>query len=247
MSRGGMRGGGGGRKPLPPGTELNWEKAPGEKPDTAPTELFPEYELPRAGILQIRERGEVDHYRALRENFHNGPYYAVVNAASTTAKKGTKERAQFDPFHGMESYSTRYQKRKRTIPNISDREYIVNFFPREMWPIVQPNYRPDKSNAAFGVRQRFGQIEDDEEAEEENDEEGQPSKRQKGENDDDEADDEDNEDDEALQDDDFSEDDDEMGGDYNAEQYFDGGDDEGDGDGFGDGGGGGGGGDDDYY
>jgi DNA-directed RNA polymerase III subunit RPC7 len=79
--------------------------------------------------LQIRERGEVDHYRALRENFHNGPYYAVVNAASTTAKKGTKERAQFDPFHGMESYSTRYQKRKRTIPNISDREYsaALNF------------------------------------------------------------------------------------------------------------------------
>lgn len=126
-------------------------------------------------------------------------------------------------------------------------DLVVNFFPREMWPIVQPNYRPDKSNAAFGVRQRFGQFEDDEEGEEENDEEGQPSKRQKGENDDDEADDEDNEDDEALQDDDFSEDDDEMGGDYNAEQYFDGGDDEGDGDGFGDGGGGGGGGDDDYY
>lgn len=42
MSRGGMRGGGGGgRKPLPPGTELNWQKVPGELPDTAPTPLFP--------------------------------------------------------------------------------------------------------------------------------------------------------------------------------------------------------------
>ena len=50
------------------------------------------------------------------------------------------------------------------------------------------------------------------------------------------------EEDDELRDDDFSEDDDEMGGDYNAEQYFDAGDDEGDGDGFADGGGGGGGG-----
>jgi DNA-directed RNA polymerase III subunit RPC7 len=221
--------------------------------------------------LDKREQAEVDYFRDLRERFHNGPFYTVVNAASTSARQGTKERAQFDPFHGMPSYSTRYQKRKRTIPIIAGREYseslslisplllkpvgnglthlalhlVVNFFPREMWPIVQPNYKPDQSSTAVGLRHRLGQFEDDEEGDDENDEEGRPSKRQKDENDDEEPDDEENEDDEALQDDDFSEDDDEMGGDYNAEQYFDAGDDEGDGDGFGDGGGGGG--DDDYY
>jgi hypothetical protein len=38
MSRAGARGA---RKPLPPGSELNWQKAPGELPDNAPTPLFP--------------------------------------------------------------------------------------------------------------------------------------------------------------------------------------------------------------
>lgn len=81
------------------------------------------YEPPKAEPLQRREQAEVDRYRALRDRFQNGPYYAVVNAASTSAKKGTKERAQFDPFHGMPSYSARYQKRKRTVPKIAGRDY----------------------------------------------------------------------------------------------------------------------------
>ncbi|KAH8702489.1 DNA-directed RNA polymerase III, subunit Rpc31 [Talaromyces proteolyticus] len=249
----------GGRKPLPPGSEFNWQKVPGELPETAPTPLFPAYEVPQVEKLQGREKKEVERYRTLREHFHNGPYYAVVNAASTSAKQGTKERAQFDPFHGMQSYSSRYQKRKRTIPKIAGREYIVNFFPRELWRIVRPNYKPDQSHTGFAmasVSKMRAQFEDDEEDEEDNVEEG-PSKQQKGDNDDvdeqddksvdDEEDKENEEEDDELRDDDFSEDDDDMGGDYNAEQYFDAGDDEGDGDGFGDGGGGGGGGDDDFY
>lgn len=81
------------------------------------------YDTPTAEPLQTRERAEVDRYRALRDRFQNGPYYAAVNAASTSAKKGTAERAEFDPFNGMPSYSSRYQKRKRTVPKISGREY----------------------------------------------------------------------------------------------------------------------------
>lgn len=150
MSFGGGRGA---RKPLPPGSEFNWQKAPGELPDGAPTPTFPvrtprffisrsisvfsirtrsrqiltmsdqPYDTPTAEPLQTRERSEVDRYRALRDRFQNGPYYAAVNAASTSAKKGTAERAEFDPFNGMPSYSSRYQKRKRTVPKISGREY----------------------------------------------------------------------------------------------------------------------------
>lgn len=152
MSFGGARGGG--RKPLPPGSEFNWQKLPGELPDGAPTPTFPvcttfrlnalfllscmihiqsyimnltmpnqPYDTPKAEPLSKRERAEVNRYRALRDRFQNGPYYAVVTASSTSAKQGTKERAQFDPFHGMPSYSARYQKRKRTVPKIAGREY----------------------------------------------------------------------------------------------------------------------------
>lgn len=81
------------------------------------------YDTPKAEPLQSRERSEVNRYRALRDRFQNGPYYAAVNAASTSAKQGTKERAEFDPFNGMPSYSSRYQKRKRTVPKIAGREY----------------------------------------------------------------------------------------------------------------------------
>ncbi|OKL57535.1 hypothetical protein UA08_07114 [Talaromyces atroroseus] len=259
MSRAGARGGA--RKPLPPGSEFNWQKLPGELPDNAPTPLFPSYDIPQAEKLDRRERAGVDRYLAHCDQFKNGPYYAVINAASTSAKRGTKERAQFDPFHGMPSYSARYQKRKRTVPKMSGRNYLVQFFSRELWRVVKPDYKPDRPDGqASGIRWAGmrAQFEDDDE--DDIDEEDKAVKRRKaggGEEDDqqederdldDEGDKEGSEEDDELQDDDFSEDDDEMGGDYNAEQYFDAGDDEGDGDGFGDGGGGGGGGgDDDFY
>jgi DNA-directed RNA polymerase III subunit RPC7 len=81
------------------------------------------YDVPKADKLQPREQREVDRYRALRERFHDGPYHAIVNEASTSAKKDSKLRAQFDPFHGMPSYTEKYRKRKRTIPHLAGREY----------------------------------------------------------------------------------------------------------------------------
>ncbi|EEA28918.1 DNA-directed RNA polymerase III subunit C31 [Talaromyces marneffei ATCC 18224] len=255
MSFGGGRGGA--RKPLPPGSEFNWQKAPGELPDGAPTPTFPPYDTPKAEPLQSRERSEVNRYRALRDRFQNGPYYAAVNAASTSAKQGTKERAEFDPFNGMPSYSSRYQKRKRTVPKIAGREYIVHFFPRELWRVVRPDYKPDRPDTQIaGARWKRTQahFEDDEDEDVEEDEKA-PKRPKAGdeeggdeetpENEGEEGEREGSEEDDELQDDDFSEDDDEMGGDYNAEQYFDAGDDEGDGDGFADGGGGGG--DEDFF
>lgn len=309
MSFGGGRGA---RKPLPPGSEFNWQKAPGELPDGAPTPTFPvrtprpvivtvfiihnrsrqnltmpnqPYDTPTAEPLQTRERSEVDRYRALRDRFQNGPYYAAVNAASTSAKKGTAERAEFDPFNGMPSYSSRYQKRKRTVPKISGREYseslsllssyeknseicrltlviVVHFFPRELWRIVRPDYKPDRPDAQIAggrwkrVQAHFEDDEDEDVEEDEKarkrpkagDEEGgdeEEAQEDEGKDLDEEGEREGSDEDDELRDDDFSEDDDEMGGDYNAEQYFDAGDDEGDGDGFADGGGGGG--DEDFF
>ncbi|EED12992.1 conserved hypothetical protein [Talaromyces stipitatus ATCC 10500] len=256
MSFGGGRGA---RKPLPPGSEFNWQKLPGELPDGAPTPTFPPYDTPKAEPLSKRERAEVDQYRALRDHFQNGPYYAAVNAASTSAKQGTKERAQFDPFHGMPSYSARYQKRKRTVPKIAGREYIVHFFPRELWRVVRPDYKPDRPDTqTTGTRWKRVQAQFEDVGDEDVEEDEQDRKRQKEEGDDEEETQDDDgkdldddvekegsEEDDELRDDDFSEDDDEMGGDYNAEQYFDAGDDDGDGDGFADGGGGGG--DEDFF
>lgn len=79
--------------------------------------------MTRAMRLNAREQRQVDRYRQLREQFHEGPYYSVLDAASSSAKKGSAARANYDPFHGMPSYSGRYQKKKRTIPKLQGRPY----------------------------------------------------------------------------------------------------------------------------
>lgn len=226
--------------------------------------------------LNAREQRQVDRYRQLREQFHEGPYYSVLDAASSSAKKGSAARANYDPFHGMPSYSGRYQKKKRTIPRLQGRPYsesihlgagqdkvvwiveddtltvyraVMKFFPRELWQTIQPSFKPDSSLDGFvapvtrtgGAKRGF---EDDEEDGQDED----PSKRRREDDEGGEGEgdalDQDEEQEEEIVDSDFEDDDDEMGGDYNAEQYFDGGDDEYGDDGFGDGGGGG---DEDTY
>ncbi|KAJ5146257.1 uncharacterized protein N7515_000821 [Penicillium bovifimosum] len=216
-----------GRKP--PGTEFTWDADPGGEPDTAPTPMFPKYTVPLARKLNPAEQSQVDYYRHLREGFHEGPYYSVLDASSTSAKKGSVARVNFDPFHGMPTYSGRYQKKRRTIPKIAGRSYVLKFFPRELWPTIQPNFRPDENAyqvSATGMKRGFEDEED----------EGRPAKDtslddEEGEEGDEKSDetplfDEEDEQDDELVDDDFSEDDDEMGGDYNAEQYFDDGEDD---------------------
>ncbi|OJJ64930.1 hypothetical protein ASPSYDRAFT_39712 [Aspergillus sydowii CBS 593.65] len=235
-----------------PGAEFTWDNtdASGEA-DTAPTPLFPKYAVPRARPLSEREQVQVDLYRTLRERFHDGPYYSILGASSGTGYT-TNSKANFDPFNGMPSYSGKYQKKKRLVPRVQGRPYVMKFFPRELWTTVKPNYKPDglldgyvPQTLQSGMKRGF----------EEDDEDDDTLKRRRqgdgeegDENEDAEGpipDAEEEQDEEEIVDDDFEDDDDEMGGDYNAEQYFDGGDDEYGDDGFGDGGGGGG--DEDTY
>ncbi|PKY07254.1 III, C31 subunit of DNA-directed RNA polymerase [Aspergillus campestris IBT 28561] len=228
-----------------PGAEFSWDTDGNGEPDTAPTPLFPKFSVPRARPLSARERLQVDYYRGLRERYHDGPYYSILDSASTAAKKGSVARVNFDSFHGMPTYSGRYQRKKRTIPRMGGRSYIMKFFPRELWQTIQPTFKPDA--AMDGYAGQFARatakrgFEDDEEEDEEDE---TKRKRTGGEEEEDNEKDildgEEEGEEEEIVDDDFEDDEDEMGGDYNAEQYFDGGDDEYGDDGFGDGGGGGG-------
>lgn len=81
------------------------------------------YQFPQARPLSTREQAQVDAYRALREKFHEGPDYSVLEVASSAARKGDQNRALFDPFNGMPSYSGRYQRKKRTIPDLRRRGF----------------------------------------------------------------------------------------------------------------------------
>jgi len=97
----------------------------------APDKLYKDYVVPLARKLTPREQSSTDYYRSLREKFHDGPYYSVLDVSSSNAKKGSAARANFDPFHGMPSYAGRYQKKRRTIPKIAGvREYGKLFLSR---------------------------------------------------------------------------------------------------------------------
>lgn len=85
----------------------------------APNNLYKDYVVPLARKLSPKEQNATDHYRSLRERYHEGSYYSVLDVSSSNAKKGSAARANFDPFHGMPSYAGRYQKKRRTIPKIA--------------------------------------------------------------------------------------------------------------------------------
>jgi DNA-directed RNA polymerase III subunit RPC7 len=136
--------------------------------------------------------------------------------------------------------------------NLIDNLSEVIFFPKELRPRILPSLKTSTlENKIWSDKQKRVYPGDDEDGDIV-DLEHQATKQQRqdldlddgrqvkdeDEQEDDEGEnveDEDEEEEDELVDDDFSEDDDEMGGDYNAEQYFDAGD--GDDDGFGDGGG----------
>ncbi|KAL2865620.1 DNA-directed RNA polymerase III subunit C31 [Aspergillus lucknowensis] len=238
-----------------PGAEFTWDTTdPSGEADTAPTPLFPKYAVPRARPISDREQVQVNLYRTLRERFHDGPYYSVLGVSSESNGYSASSKANFDPFNGMPSYSGKYQKKKRLVPRLQGRPYVLKFFPRELWSTAQPSFKPDADLDGYVPRQTLQSgmkrgFEDDDEDEETlkrrrlaDEEEGEGRDNETLEPDILEAD-EDQE--EEIVDDDFEDDEDEMGGDYNAEQYFDGGEEDYGDDGFGDGGGGGG--DEDTY
>ncbi|EEH10361.1 conserved hypothetical protein [Histoplasma capsulatum G186AR] len=235
-----------------PGSEFSWDTEAGGEPDNAPTPLFPKYSFPIAKPLTEEERSQVDYYRRLREMIHDGPYYTVLSASPLSHIGGAaaSRKAQFDPFQGMATYGQRYLKKTRTLPKLSGRQYVMNFFPKELWSTLDPKYASLQAGGANGLGSllRGGQkrgFEDEEdgdgdvgpsrkriaadEEDEEGSEAGEKRKQGAGVDDEDLLDEEEDEGEEGIVDDDFEDDEEDMGGDYNAEQYFDGGDDDGDG------------------
>ncbi|KAL8914991.1 MAG: hypothetical protein Q9171_000431 [Xanthocarpia ochracea] len=187
-----------------------------------PTPLFPPYKPSLPAPLSETEKAQVAAFRALRSRIHEGPFYTILDSNARVGKTAKSSAANFDPFEGMPTYSQKYIKKRRRLPKLNARPYVLKYFPKELWPTLDPkNYKSSTMNN--GIERRIptrtmkketalgGVASGDEE-----------EALAAGDRDPDE---------EAINeavDDDFDEDDDD-GGDYNAEQYFDdGGDDAGD-------------------
>lgn len=205
--------------------------------------LFQPYQPPVADPPTADERRIVHHYRTLRARIHDGPFYTVLGSDVRISKSRpnggrSPAAAHFDPFEGQPTYTQRYKPKRNTLPRLSTRPFVKQFFPHDLWNTIDPSDRSHvKRTLHISTRTRLDKL-----LANEDDEENNP-----GENvDPDDADkdpDEERDDEEKEEDDDpdqFNEEDEDEDDDYNAEQYFEGGDDED----YGDEGGGGG--DDDY-
>lgn len=194
-----------------------------------PTPLFPSYRPTLPAPLSNAEKAQVAAFFSFRTRIHEGPFYTKVGSDARIEKRSlNSSAATFDPFEGMPRYSQKYMKKRRRLPKLSARPYILKYFPKELWSTLDPkNHKPSSSTrlpSINGVRKKVPNttkrkaVPETTAAEASGDEEeGLTVERDP----DEEAMDE-------PKDDDFDEDD-EDGGDYNAEQYFDdGGDDLGD-------------------
>ncbi|OAL00510.1 hypothetical protein IQ06DRAFT_293836 [Phaeosphaeriaceae sp. SRC1lsM3a] len=249
MPPGGRGGRGGGRggasfngKVTIAGTELNWDLT-GLDIQKGPAERFPEAPPPQAPPPTEHENGIVAHYLAVRDRIHEGPFYTILNDGM---KNGLKRKANepapteaslFNPFTDNQTYSAKYLKVRRRLPKLDARPYVTDLFPNELRPILttspNPSHPSHKKRRTLGVSKlnAVSQIERMIKAEQD---------RVAGGGGDDEAGDEDDEDAEAGDDEDkegaedeeeedfsaASSDSEESDDDYNAEQYFDNGEDE---------------------
>ncbi|KAI9645332.1 DNA-directed RNA polymerase III subunit C31 [Ciborinia camelliae] len=236
--RGGARGGGGIKG-------ATWEHDASLKLDFTPNDDYPRHpNLKRPSPLTPQERTQVKYYRTLRDKIHRGPLYTHstkrdIDAPTKTfgekqfnEQYGRQTKSDFDPFLGVETYSMKYQRKKRAIPLVSGMNFNKEFYPKELWSVLdgEEEAKVAKDNAALAAM---------------GDED--PSERTRAllakieratgvEGADGEGEDMGEEEIEEEQDNDYEDDEEDMGGDYDAEQYFENGED--DDDDGGDGGGG---------
>ena len=89
-----------------------------------PTPLQPESKTSPPKTLSTREKSEVSHLLAIRDNIRKGPLYTVLGGNSRVAKSGFNKfsaAASYDAFNGMPNYSSRYTLKKHALPQLHTR------------------------------------------------------------------------------------------------------------------------------
>ncbi|KAF4584197.1 hypothetical protein GQ602_005570 [Ophiocordyceps camponoti-floridani] len=202
--------------------------------------------IPTPRRLTAREVSAVDHFLVLRRQFHESPLYAsrrtslhdptaprkLYGQAQMNANYDVRDKASLDPFTAVPAYSHKFVPRDRPLPNWSARPVCSELFPPELRSTVEPDQgsglrkRPrlelSRVNALPSAEEAFGIAGG-----------GEGAKRSDlldklnalPENEDDDEVGEMEEDEQLHEDDGDEVYDDEDAGDYDAENYFDNGDD----------------------
>ena len=65
--------------------------------------------------------------------------YSVLDPSNFTDGKGkVDKRAGFDPFNNPETYNSKLQQKKRTIPDLTGYTPALQLFPKELWHTIDP-------------------------------------------------------------------------------------------------------------
>ncbi|KAF4988534.1 hypothetical protein FDECE_15021 [Fusarium decemcellulare] len=149
MSRGGRGGGRGGRgggrggRPIVP-----WDT--GDEPDARPSELFPPYLVPTPRELASHEKAAVQHLLLLRHQIHGSALYTSKRTAlhdptaprkhygqaQVNARYGVKSKASLDPFTAVPTYSHKFVREERALPDWSNRPVCRELFPSELYDTI---------------------------------------------------------------------------------------------------------------
>ncbi|KAF1821285.1 uncharacterized protein K489DRAFT_382329 [Dissoconium aciculare CBS 342.82] len=203
------------------------EKEGQDEADEWTKQLFPNMKIYPQPSATASERRLIQKRREHRTAMRNGPFF--IDAP----KSGKRDLSSFNAFEDQASFINKRAKRTRGLPNLKKLPIVPGFFPPELHDVITTTtstgdpldpQQPPKRNLDWLKKKRIDKLA-------QFDENGAQNDDDNDDNDDVPKDDENNgEDDvEEPQDDDFSEDDDDLGNDYNAEKYFDDGED-GDGD-----------------
>ncbi|USW55332.1 Putative DNA-directed RNA polymerase III, subunit Rpc31 [Septoria linicola] len=242
MSRGGRGGFGGGAsrvgvvggKDFEIGADLEdqvnaYQNDIGESEEDFLKSIFPHVQTILAPPPTEREKKQVAAFRAHRTAMRNGPLF--MDAPST----GKRDAAEFNAFEDVPTYGNKRVKKAGGMPNLKKLPIVKSLLPRELMDLVsddeedETNEAAPKKNLNFLKKKKIDKLARfDDDADEGADKDDDDELKENEDGGEDEV--------EELVDDEFSEDDDDLGNDYNAEQYFDNGDDmedEGDGEGAG--------------
>ncbi|KAF2645018.1 hypothetical protein P280DRAFT_444287 [Massarina eburnea CBS 473.64] len=239
-ARGGRGGGGAGRggKMMIAGTEVEWDLS-GLEIQKGPAERYPKYHHPpQPNPATEDEKRILQHHLGIRTRIREGPFYTILNDGMKNGLKRKSddrvptEAALFNAFSENQTYSARYIKKRRRVPKLDTRPYVVDLFPPELHELLVPGGSSEKRqllsvtrmNAKSYVDRMIQQEQDrlkdvEDRAENEEEEANEEEDADENEGKPDAVDEEDNW--SAV-----SSDSEESGDDYNAEQYFDNGDDD---------------------
>ncbi|KAK9323724.1 DNA-directed RNA polymerase III, subunit Rpc31 [Lipomyces orientalis] len=218
-----FRGGRGGRlsrdsgRPTLFGTDI--------KPEFTPSELYPEFDLPIQANLADFEKRSVHQFLQYQQDVRDSAFYV------TDKKRGVVEY-EGGVNDGIKRYSDRYLTKRKVGKSVTDHPYIIEFFPQELYSAlgVKPSNittKPKRRRLDLAqFRDSLEQEEGEGEAEEAEADGVSGATRLDAGAEDDEDENQPNEDedeDEEEEEDEFEEDEE---GDYNAERYFDDGEDD---------------------